>query len=506
MTIKKGLLKPTIQITLLSFVGIIFSFLSQLVIAYYFGITTERDAYFAAIVVPTYLGTIFTGSIGFVFLPQIIELRNNNFKESNKLINTVLVSTTLVLLILIFLGIYFSESILRVTALGFDDEKIIYTQKLFRILLLSSLFLVLTNLVSYLYQIKQRFIRPALAPLIIVPISILFVVTLNSEIGIMSLALGSLVGSVISLLIVLPILFTKEFSFNLRINMLDENFISIIKISIPLFLGGILFRSAPVFERMIASGLPPGSISILGYSGQLITTLATVATSGIIISFFPSMSDSWTKDINLFNQYLNKGIRSILILTIPIAFSFILFGDTFVEIIFQRGAFTQKDTLAVSETFSLMTPAFIMLCLGGITSKIYYISKRTLDLTIISSFELLSYFLLSYFLSQYFGYKGIAIGTSIAYSVFMLVYFFYATFFIIRDYNYKLIVFDVLKITSIAIFSFGICYLSFIVIENYINKYSSIAFSLLIAFILYLQLLFKFKNTELISLIKKIKK
>ena len=500
----KGLLKPTLQITALSFVGIILSFISQLITAYYFGASSERDAYFAAIVIPTYLVAILTGAIGFIFLPQVIELKTINGNNARKFINTTLGSTTLCLLILIILGTFFSTRILNLTAPGFDSKMIAYTGNLLRILLFTSLFSTLTNLISYLYQIKQKFIRPALAPLINIPISILFVVILNSKIGIMSLAIGTLIGSIISFLFVLPILFTKEFKFSFHFDITDSYFISMLKVLLPLLAGGIIFRSAPVFERMIASGLAVGSISILGYSGQLLTVLATIATSGIVVSFFPSMAKAWTRDITLFTQYFNRGIRSILILTIPIAFSFVLFGDTFIKIMLERGVFSSKDTIAVSETFAFMTPAFIMLSLGGITTKVFYISKRTLELTIIGSLELATYLLLSYFLSRSYGYLGIAISTSIAYTVFMFIYFFYATALIIKKYNYKIIIIDILKIISISLLSFSLGYLLFIATKNHLHEYISVAFSLLFAITSYILLLIKFKNIEIITLLSKI--
>jgi len=504
-TQKKGLLKPTIQITALSFAGIVLSFISQVIVAYFFGASSERDAYFAAIVIPTYLATILTGSIGFIFLTQVIELRNISGQNARRFISTILGTTTLCLLSLIISGFFFSRSILILTAPGFDSKMIVYTEDLFRILLFTTLFSVLTNLISYLYQIKQQFVRPALANLISIPINILFVVILNSTIGIMSLAIGTLIGSIISFLFVLPILFTKEFSFSFHIDISDSHFVSVLKVSFPLLLGGVIFRSAPVFERMIASGLTEGSISILGYSGQLISVIGTIATSGIVISFFPSMSDAWTKDMTLFIQYFNKGIRSILMLTIPIALSFILFGDYLINILLERGAFTSKDTFAVSKTFALMTPAMIMLCLGGITSKVFYISKRTFDITIISSLELLSYLLLSYALSRYYGYLGVAMGTSIAYSTFMLIYYFYTTTFIIIGYNYKVILIDLLKIIFSSFISFSLGYLIFATIRNSVHDYVNLVISLLITAGIYIFLLIKFKNIEILTIINKFK-
>lgn len=501
---KEGLLKPTLQITALSFLGITLNFVSQLIIAYYFGATSERDAYFAAIVIPTYLVAILSGSIGFIFLPKVVELRNISEQNTRKFINTILGSSTFILLILIISGIFFSKTILSLTAPGFDSKMIAYTGNLLRILLFTSLFSILTNLIGYLYQIKQNFVLPAIAPLINIPISILFVVIFNSKIGIMSLAIGTLIGSITAFLIVLPILRTKEFRFSFDIDIFDSNFISMLKVSLPLLVGGILFRSAPVFERMIASGLPEGSISILGYSNQLLTVLITMATSGIVVSFFPSMSDAWTKDIALFNQYFNKSIQIIILLTVPIAFSFVFFGDTFIKVLLERGAFSSKDTIAVSKALAYLTPAFIVLSLGGIIAKVFYISKRTLDFTIIATFELLSYLLLIYFLSRRYGYLGIAMGTSISYSVFILIYYFYATAFIIKKHQYKLVIIDISKIISVSLLSFSLGYLLFIATKNHFHEYISVAFSLFFAFISYILLLIKFKNKEIIILINKI--
>lgn len=501
----RGVLKPTLQITALSFLGIILSFISQLIIAYYFGATAERDAYFAAIVLPTYLTAIITGSIGFIFLPQVVELRNQDSLCARKFINNTLSCTVLLLLILIFFGIIFSESILSLTVPGFEAKMIVYTGKLFRILLFSSIFNVLTNLINSLYQITHKFVRPAFTTIINVPISIVLVVIFQSEIGIMSLAIGTLLGSIVSFLLVLPILFTEEFKFSFHIDISENQFISMIKVSLPLMLGGIIFRSAPVFERMIASGLEEGSISILGYSGQLLSVLTTIATNGIVISLFPSMSDAWTKDVSLFVQYFNKGIRSILILTIPIALIFVLFGDTFVKILYERGEFTTNVTLAVSRTFAYMTPAFVALSLGGITAKVFYISKRTIEFTIISSFELFAYLLLSYLLSQKYGYLGIAMATSIAYFFFMFVYYFHATFFLIKKYDYRLILLDTLKIIFCSALCYFTCSVLFSILKKYVHEYIAIGLSVFVSFIIYLLFLKKLKNEEVNTLVQKLK-
>ena len=61
------MLKYTIQVTLISVLGIAVNFITQLLLAYYFGTTDARDSYFAAVTIPAYVAILFTGSLGMIF-------------------------------------------------------------------------------------------------------------------------------------------------------------------------------------------------------------------------------------------------------------------------------------------------------------------------------------------------------------------------------------------------------------------------------------------------------
>ena len=78
------MIKSTIQVTLFSLLGIAINFLIQLLLAYYFGATQERDAYFAALTIPTYIAVIFTGSIGMMLLPYLVKYQTEH--DSDQLI------------------------------------------------------------------------------------------------------------------------------------------------------------------------------------------------------------------------------------------------------------------------------------------------------------------------------------------------------------------------------------------------------------------------------------
>ena len=78
---QRGLLKSTLQITIFSILGILVSFVTQMIIAANFGATIERDAYFAAVVVPTYITTVLLGSLTVTFIPIFIEYEIKKSRE-----------------------------------------------------------------------------------------------------------------------------------------------------------------------------------------------------------------------------------------------------------------------------------------------------------------------------------------------------------------------------------------------------------------------------------------
>ena len=95
------LTKPTLQITLFSIISILIGFGSQMIIAYYFGTKFERDAYFVAIIIPTYIVSIFIGSFGIIFLPKVVEIssRKDHDSLSEFISSTFMLLMTILLLI-----------------------------------------------------------------------------------------------------------------------------------------------------------------------------------------------------------------------------------------------------------------------------------------------------------------------------------------------------------------------------------------------------------------------
>src|SRR5437773_1715374 len=62
-------------VTGLTFVQLLLQFATQLVLAKYFGAAGEMDAYVAALAPPVVIATILAGSLGYVLVPIVAQLR-----------------------------------------------------------------------------------------------------------------------------------------------------------------------------------------------------------------------------------------------------------------------------------------------------------------------------------------------------------------------------------------------------------------------------------------------
>src|SRR6186713_3370204 len=105
--------KSTIQVTLFSIFGIVINFIIQLLLAYFFGATEERDAFFAASSIPTYVNAIVSGSLVVVFLPNLIDIQIAKVRDPSVFISSMVTFMICLLLLITLPVLFFSKQIVN---------------------------------------------------------------------------------------------------------------------------------------------------------------------------------------------------------------------------------------------------------------------------------------------------------------------------------------------------------------------------------------------------------
>lgn len=416
------LLKSSVLVTLLSLTNVIINFISSLVIAYYFGASQERDLYFAAIAIPTYFSALFTGSISAMVLPVLSRFKiNSSSYEYRSIFNSMFVVCGAGLLVIVLAVFLAAPQVVSMAAPGFTPTETAKASLLLKILIFSLPTQALFTFTINLYHINKHFLRAALAPVIGVVINIAAVVAFYNILGIASVAVGYVSGSLVSLLIVSPAAlssFRQSHHFSFR----NKEVLLLLKSSLPLIVSGVIFRSTTLIERVIASELPDGSISYLGYSSQLMMVMATLVSGGIATTFFPVMADAWAQqDRKLLSSYASKAVVTIAMLLAPIVLLMLSAGEFIISVVFERGAFTHEDVLGVTYALKILMGALVFGSMGNIISKIFYLTGKTVALSVIAILELAIYVIISLALISDFSYLALSLGISISSAVNIII-------------------------------------------------------------------------------------
>lgn len=409
------MLKPTLHVTLVSLLGIGISFITQLLLAFYFGTTPARDAYFAALTIPAYIAVLFTGSLGMILLPFLVKQKlANNPLETTKFVSAVINFSFVVISIIAVLSLLLARPIMDVFLPESKRALLDTSVYLFRILVVAMTFTVMTSLLSAVFHASHFFLVPALAPVLTSLVAMISVAIFSPSLGIESIAWGTLAGGLLSFVCTF-ILVLKQLNYRWNMVFMKPEVKALLLVALPLFLAGILFRSTTVVERLFAARLEDGSLSYLGSGNQIITILSTVVSSGIATTSFPLLSRYWSeKDLGSLEKTLTRVINGIVLIIFPMIIIFLATGMDIVKIVFERGAFTANDTKALYLTLLALMGYFLFSSIGNVVARMIYVSQHTWTSSLIACAELAVYIIGAFILSRQYGYVGLAISMSLA--------------------------------------------------------------------------------------------
>jgi len=181
---------------------------------FYFCCKESLDAYYAAFRLPDMIfQLVVIGALSAAFLPvfseQLVKDEKVAYKISSSLVNLLL----LIYLLLAGVIFVFANQISGLITGGFSLDQIELMASLTRIMLFAQGFFLVSNFLTAIIQSHQRFIVPAVAPLLY-NLGIIFSVLLfGPQIGIWSAAIGVVVGAFFHLLIQIPLAVKLGFSY-----------------------------------------------------------------------------------------------------------------------------------------------------------------------------------------------------------------------------------------------------------------------------------------------------
>lgn len=333
-----------------------FTILSQILalirdklLAFKFGADTVLDIYYASFRIPDLIfvsiGSIVSVS---VLLPFITDAYQNSKEDGRKIVNTMFSVFFITLVVVSVVVFTFLDPILKMTLPGMFSE---FSEKsellinMTRILLLSPIFLGISNFFSNITQMHRRFMVYAISPLIYNFGIIIGIIFLYPIFGLYGLAFGVVLGAFGHMSIQLPFMLGRGIFPRFTTEIDWKSVKKIVLISLPRTLTLSSNQIASFFLVSLASIMTSGGISIFSLALNLQSVPLSIIGVSYSSAIFPSLSKYFVNgEQGKFIDKIVESSRHIIFWSVPITVLFVVLRAQIVRTIYGAGAFDWVDT------------------------------------------------------------------------------------------------------------------------------------------------------------------
>ena len=356
----------------------ILGFSRDLALASTYGTGVVSDAYLMALSIPTIL---FVGSfcvaIQNTFMPLFTETdlkkgRNEALKFTSNIMNIIV----LLSIIVIILGLIFTEPLVKVFAMGFEGERLALTVQFTKIILFSIGIVCITYIVKAFLEIHDGFLMTGLMPL---PynICIILSIILSKYFGLNILAYGTVLAFLLQFLVLLPSARKKGFKYEMNINFKDENVKKMALLIVPVLVGASITQLNSLIDKNLASTLE-GAVSALNYGYKLNIFVLGLFVASITSVVYPLFS-KLTSDNNIerLKETLVTSVNSVILMIVPVSIGAFILSKPIVKLLFERGEFTSQDTIVTAQVLSCYAVGMLASGIRDILVRVYYSLQDT---------------------------------------------------------------------------------------------------------------------------------
>jgi putative peptidoglycan lipid II flippase len=374
-------------------------------LAFTFGASHSLDIYYSAFRIPDIIfvsiGSLVSASI---LLPYFIERFGKSNEEGKTFSNEIFtVFFTLVIFISAIMYIVAPWLIPKVIPGFANDPSLPELILSMRIMLLSPIFLGLSNLFSSLTQMRHRFLVYAASP-VVYNLGIIFgLLFVYPFLGISGLAVGVAIGAFLHMAIQIPFL-SRETLVPQLSKIADWSKIKkIVLTSLPRTITLSANQIASFVLVAIASLMIPGSISIFNFAFNIQAVPLTIIGASYSSAVFPTLSRLYfDKNMKDFLEKMIISAKHIIFWSMPLMVLFIVLRAQIVRVILGAGKFDWADTRLTAAMLALFIVSTIGQSLIVLFVRAFYAEGKTARPLIINAISAIVIVLSAYLLTKAF--------------------------------------------------------------------------------------------------------
>jgi len=357
------------------FVAKVMGLLRETMIAGVYGRGYESDLINTSTQIPLLFFDMTLGvAILSTFVPIFNKYLEKNGREratefANNFMNTVITLSTVAAIV----GIVFAKQIVGLMVPGFDENKVIETAKLLRILFPAIIFTAAAYTSVGILQSFGEFNIPSLISFVSNLIMILYLAIFGDKLGLVGVIVSMLVAWAAQLIVQIPALYKKGFKYRLTFNFLDPGIKEAAILALPVLVSSWIQPICTVINMSFGSSLGDGAVSGLNWANKIYIIMVGVFAYAITNFIFPRLSRMNAGDNEQgFAETTRTSIGFAVYIITFIAAMFIALATPIIRVVFQHGEFTADDTALTATALLYYSFGMVAYAICEVLNKSFY--------------------------------------------------------------------------------------------------------------------------------------
>jgi putative peptidoglycan lipid II flippase len=419
---KTGVARNTVLFSVATGLSRVAGLAREILAASYFGTSGAASAFTIAFQLPNLVRGLFAdAALSAAFVPVFAE-----FLEQKRRREAILLASTLFWIILLVLGalsalFIFAAGVLVPLFIPGDnftpqliDLAVGLSQVLFPIVVLLGINGLLVGIVNSYHH----FTIPALAPLVwnVVIIGALIALRpmFSGDDQIYAYAIGVLLGTIVQLLMVIPVLAKIDFRLKFHFNWRDPGVTRVLKLMIPVTIGLGVINVDLVINSVVGALISDSAPRAIDAAFRIYMLPQGIFSVALATVLFPSLSRLVARgDTDGLRALVGTGTRQNLLL-VPAAAATIALAVPITELIYQYGAFNAASTEEVSTALFWFAFSMPFAGLNLLLTRTFFSLQRPWIPSALAAANLVVNTVVSLALYKPLGIAGPVIGTVVA--------------------------------------------------------------------------------------------
>lgn len=305
--------------------------------------------YWAADRLPSFIFNLMViGALSSSFIPVFTRVWSRHGKEASFKTASVIINLTLLFFaffsLLVIAFAYPLASWMAPAHSSLSDRQLL--SQLLRLLFLAQLFLLISNFLSSILQSFQRFLLPALSPVLYNLGLVLGIYFLSPHFGLYAAAYGTIIGSLLHLLIQLPLLPVLGGRYYFSLNYRQVGVGEVWRLALPRLFGMAAAQLSSLVDTLLAASLSFASVTYFTFASHLQNLPVSLFGAAVAQAALPTLSlEAEKKNLGDFRRQFLMALHQMTFLIVPAAVLLLVLRLPAVRLAFGASLFDWAATL-----------------------------------------------------------------------------------------------------------------------------------------------------------------